>query len=104
MEISPQVHKLVAEYYRTLRENSYDEPDEEIEEIVVYGKDYCPYCHEAHILINKHPSGRYVEMDETFEAPEEHASDIKQAKSIPIVFQNSKYIGGLSDLKKVLKI
>ena len=68
--------------------------------ITVYGKSWCPYCRVAKQLLRK--KDKYINITKKKHAMLDKATH--GAKSIPMVFQGTKYIGGLSQLNEVLTL
>ena len=68
-------------------------------DIIIYTKDYCPYCVKAKQLltIKKHD---FKEYDVTHDADrlEEMLKKSGGAKTVPQIFINGKHIGGCDDL------
>lgn len=100
-----ELDKLIHTYYRALyRDPSlvYKKPRQDF--ITVYGKEYCPYCRKAHEVIHNHPNAMYIELEEGF-SPNSyaHMPHIEASNTIPIVFVNDEYIGGLDELQKILE-
>ena len=108
LEDLEELSKLVNIYYRALSRDptlEYKRPRPNIHEksISVYGKSYCPYCQKAHDLVKDRPDAIYIELEEGY-TPKSHAHTphIEQSKTIPIVFINDDYVGGLEELEKIL--
>ena len=69
-------------------------------DIVIYSKDYCPYCVAAKNLLTQKGVG-YEEIDLT-QNPELRDEMIKKAggrTTVPQIFIGSQHIGGFDDLK-----
>jgi glutaredoxin len=64
----------------------------------VYGKESCPYCHEATRLLKKH--GYEVVYLDVGERPEWRDPEWK---TVPQVFHGGIYIGGFGDLERYLE-
>jgi glutaredoxin 3 len=69
-------------------------------DILIYSKDYCPYCVAAKNLLTQKGVG-YEEIDLT-QNPELRDEMIKKAggrTTVPQIFIGSQHIGGFDDLK-----
>ena len=69
-------------------------------DILIYSKDYCPYCVAAKNLLTQKGVG-YDEIDLT-QKPELRDDMIKKAggrTTVPQIFIGSQHIGGFDDLK-----
>ena len=74
-------------------------------EYLVFGKVYCKYCTKAkHLLTSKDIKFLYLDLDEI----DISGKLLKKLKvytkmdTIPIIFNNSKLIGGYTDLERIL--
>lgn len=70
------------------------------EQIIVYSKDYCPYCTAAKNLLTQKGVG-YSEIDLT-QKPELRDEMIKKAggrTTVPQIFIGSTHVGGFDDMK-----
>lgn len=68
-------------------------------DIVIYTKDYCPYCHQAKALL-KAKGARFTEVD-IQKHPDRRDEMVKKAggrTTVPQVFIGSTHIGGCDDL------
>ena len=68
-------------------------------EIIIYSKDYCPYCVKAKKLFEI-KGKEYKEIDITHD-PETAIKMVEMAggrKTVPQIFINGKHIGGCDDL------
>ncbi|MEM9172494.1 MAG: glutaredoxin 3 [Pseudomonadota bacterium] len=67
--------------------------------VVLYTKDYCPYCHAAKALLdNKKVS--YTEFDVQFDAErlQEMLARSNGRKTVPQIFIGEQHIGGFDDM------
>ena len=70
--------------------------------ITVYGKQWCPYCREAKEIISTQGKGsKYIEISDKM--LRSLARKTKDAKTIPLTFEGKRYVGGLAELKTLLK-
>jgi glutaredoxin len=98
------LNELIRVYYDALHNTDYKKPRQNFHEkfVTVYGRNYCPYCQRAHALVENKPDAVYIELEEGFTARSEaHTPHIETAKTIPIVFINDDYLGGLDELTKL---
>lgn len=68
-------------------------------EIVVYTKDYCPYCHAAKELLRK-KGAAFTEVD-IQKHPDRRAEMIQKAggrTTVPQVFIGGRHVGGCDDI------
>lgn len=68
-------------------------------EIVVYTKDYCPYCHAAKELLRK-KGAAFTEVD-IQKHPDRRAEMIQKAggkTTVPQIFIGGKHVGGSDDI------
>jgi len=68
-------------------------------EIVVYTKDYCPYCHAAKDLLRK-KGAAFTEVD-IQKHPERRAEMIQKAggrSTVPQIFIGGTHVGGCDDI------
>lgn len=68
--------------------------------VVVYSKDYCPYCTAAKNLLTQKGAG-YTEIDLT-QKPELRDDMIKKANgrtTVPQIFVGQTHVGGFDDMK-----
>jgi glutaredoxin 3 len=68
-------------------------------EILIYTKDYCPYCHAAKALLTK-KGAAFTEVD-IQKHPERRAEMIEKAggrTSVPQIFIAGKHVGGSDDI------
>ena len=67
-------------------------------EIIVYTKDYCPYCHAAKDLLRK-KGAAFTEVD-IQKHPERRAEMIQKAggrSTVPQIFIGGRHVGGGDD-------
>jgi glutaredoxin 3 len=68
-------------------------------EIIVYTKDYCPYCHAAKDLLRK-KGAAFTEVD-IQKHPERRAEMIQKAggrSTVPQIFIGGRHVGGCDDI------
>ncbi|WP_296577618.1 glutaredoxin 3 [Phreatobacter sp.] len=68
-------------------------------EIVVYTKDYCPYCHAAKELLRK-KGAAFTEVD-IQKHPDRRAEMIQKAggrTTVPQIFIGGRHVGGCDDI------
>ncbi len=68
-------------------------------EIVVYTKDYCPYCHAAKDLLRK-KGAAFTEVD-IQKHPERRAEMIQKSggrSTVPQIFIGGTHVGGCDDI------
>lgn len=68
-------------------------------EIVVYTKDYCPYCHAAKELLRA-KGAAFTEID-ILKHPERRAEMVQKAggrTTVPQIFIGTRHVGGCDDL------
>lgn len=68
-------------------------------DILVYTKDYCPYCHAAKDLLRK-KGAAFVEVD-IQKFPERRAEMIAKAggrTTVPQIFIDGRHVGGCDDI------
>lgn len=70
---------------------------------ILWSKYYCPYCDQAHALlkskgyqIEERKIGNGYTREELFEA-------IPTARSVPQIFIEDAYVGGINELREYLK-
>lgn len=71
-------------------------------EVLVYTKDYCPYCDAAKNLLTQKGVG-YSEIDVTRD-PEQYKIMLERAaprRTVPQIFIGSKSVGGFDDIRKL---
>lgn len=70
----------------------------------VYGADWCPYCIKTkNLLVSKDVDFEYVDIDD-LKINKQDIIDLagNGHKTIPMIFNGKKFIGGYSDLHKIL--
>ena len=102
------LNELIHKYYLALHNqmDNYKKPRQNFHEkfVTVYGKDYCPFCQEAQKMVQDRPDAIYIELEEGFEPRSPaHVSHIKTSRTVPIVFINDDYLGGLDELTKLFE-
>lgn len=71
--------------------------------VVVYSKDYCPYCRMAkELLTAKNVAFTEIRVDQDA-AQLEKMIQMSQRRTVPQIFINDKPIGGYDDLAALLK-
>ena len=68
-------------------------------EIVIYTKDYCPYCHAAKSLLSA-KKATFTEID-LMATPDRRAEMLAKSggrTTVPQIFIGSKHVGGFDDL------
>lgn len=68
-------------------------------EIVIYTKDFCPYCHAAKALLTR-KGASFTEID-ILQHPERRAEMIAKSggrTTVPQIFIGSRHIGGSDDI------
>tara|TARA_B100000609_G_C16886922_1_gene267667 strand:+ start:170 stop:427 length:258 start_codon:yes stop_codon:yes gene_type:complete len=68
-------------------------------DVLIYTKDYCPYCHKAKALLDQLEQS-YTEID-LLEFPEKRDEMIEKADghtTVPQIFINDEHIGGCDEL------
>ena len=70
--------------------------------IVIYTKDYCPYCKKAKTLLDI-KKAKYTEIDVTNDAALQDEAKQKSGggSSVPQIFINDKHIGGCDDMYRL---
>jgi glutaredoxin 3 len=71
-------------------------------EVLIYTKDYCPYCDAAKNLLTQKGVG-YSEIDVTND-PEQYKIMLERAfprRTVPQIFIGSKGVGGFDDIRKL---
>lgn len=70
---------------------------------IIYRKSYCPFCHKAKNLLDKH-SIPYQEID-LENNPDVYKQLVERTgqKTVPYIYIDSVFIGGFDDLVKFLK-
>jgi glutaredoxin 3 len=87
----------------TITTNLYDTPQMATPntpaDIIIYSKDYCPYCVKAKQLLESKDL-KYLEIGITHddELREQMLAKSNGSKTVPQIFINNQHIGGFSDL------
>lgn len=78
--------------------------------VVVYGRSTCPYCIKTIEILKNHPKSLFVEIDTEPDKLFGKANlleilkaEIDGHSTVPIVFDNGKFIGGSSEAEKHFK-
>jgi glutaredoxin 3 len=73
-------------------------------DIIVYSKDYCPYCVRAKELL-KRKGQNFKEIDITHDEKLQQEMIAKSGgrRTVPQIFINSKHVGGCDDLHALEK-
>lgn len=67
-------------------------------EIIIYTKDYCPYCKRAKELLTK-KNQQFQEVDVTHDQTKQQEMIDKSGRmTVPQIFINGQHIGGCDDL------
>jgi glutaredoxin 3 len=67
-------------------------------DIIIYTKDYCPYCKKAKELLNS-KGAKFTEIDVTQDADKLKEMVVRSGlKTVPQIFINGQHIGGCDDL------
>lgn len=70
---------------------------------VIWSKDQCPYCDQAKLMFDM-KGIEYEEKKIGLNATkEELLAVVPSAKSVPQIFINEEYIGGITELREKLK-
>lgn len=68
----------------------------------IYSKPQCPQCDQAKMLLDlKGVQYKILTLGDDF-TREELLEKVPTARSFPIIFRGEEYVGGLTDLKKVI--
>lgn len=69
-------------------------------EIVIYTKDYCPYCVKAKTLLKRKGYENFKEIDITNDAnlQKEMLDKANGQRTVPQIFIGSTHVGGFDDL------
>lgn len=69
----------------------------------VYGADWCPYCHKAVEELKQYAS-QEVPIKSIHSIPEAYQMelDAQRHTTIPAIFENGRFVGGLAELRKEL--
>ena len=67
--------------------------------VVVYSKDYCPYCVKAkNLLTKKGVAFEEIDITNDLKKQEEMLAKAEGRRTVPQIFINDKSIGGYDDL------
>jgi glutaredoxin 3 len=67
-------------------------------DVVIYTKDYCPYCHKAKALLNK-KNVPFTERDVQGDAQGfDKMVALSGRRTVPQIFIGSRHVGGCDDL------
>ena len=69
-------------------------------DIIIYTKDYCPYCIKAKNLLKRKGYEQITEIDITQNEPLQKEMTLKSGgrKTVPQIFINATHVGGCDDL------
>lgn len=68
-------------------------------EVVIYTKDYCPYCTKAKQLLTiKKANFKEIDVTNSADLQQEMLSKSNGHKTVPQIHINGKFIGGCDDL------
>ncbi|MFN5351446.1 MAG: glutaredoxin 3 [Alphaproteobacteria bacterium] len=75
-------------------------------EIIIYSKDYCPYCTKAKRLFESKGISNFKEVDITYEEKLQQEMFFRSGgrKTVPQIFINGQHIGGCDDLYALDKL
>lgn len=69
-----------------------------MKKIVLYTKDYCPYCKKAAAIL-KRKKVEFTEVDVTNDQAEcDKIAEVSDCTTVPQLFVNGKFIGGHDDM------
>lgn len=74
------------------------------EEVIIYSKDWCPYCVRAKALLQQYGFNKIKEID--IEINEEMRNQMIQQSgrtTVPQIFIGDRYIGGFDDLALIVQ-
>lgn len=79
-------------------------------DFVVFGSDTCPYCLKAYSLLESNNiQYKYIDINGQILSKQDIFKDLylnrlipSSVKTIPIIFYKGRYIGGYTDLRKML--
>jgi glutaredoxin 3 len=90
-------HSFLTQKSSTFAENVLNE--DYMADIVIYTRDYCPYCHKAKALLTR-KGVKFTEID-LEKTPQKHSEMVQKAggrTSVPQIFINNQHIGGSDDI------
>ena len=69
-------------------------------EVIIYTKDYCPYCTRAKDLLKRKGVSEFTEIDITHDEALQQEMITKSGgrKTVPQIFIGSTHVGGFDDL------
>ncbi len=68
-------------------------------DIVIYSKDYCPYCVKAKALLTrKGAKFREIDITSSEQAQQEMLARANGRKTVPQIFIGTQHVGGCDDL------
>lgn len=68
-------------------------------DIVIYTKDYCPYCTKAKLLLQrKHAAFREIDITREEKLQQEMLAKSNGQKTVPQIFIGETHVGGCDDL------
>lgn len=69
-----------------------------MKKIIIYTKDYCPYCKMACSLL-KNSGAEYIEVDVTHDEDTfKKAKEKSGSRTVPQIFIEDEFLGGFDDL------
>ena len=71
-----------------------------MQNVIIYTKDYCPYCTKAKTLLERKGCTTYKEIDITHDAAlqQEMLAKANGKRTVPQIFIGSTHVGGFDDL------
>ncbi len=74
------------------------------DEVVIYSKNWCPYCVRAKELLSKYGFNNIKEIDIELQTDQRDIMIEKTGKiTVPQIFIGDQYVGGFDDLVALLK-
>lgn len=70
--------------------------------IFIASKSYCPYCHRAKDILNKHSAkATIIELDNVADGAsiQDYLQEVTGQRTVPNIFIDGKHIGGCSDIE-----
>lgn len=75
--------------------------DSNVPRVVIYTKDYCPFCSHAKTLLRS-KNVDFEEIDVTHDGRlQEEVQRLSGRRSVPQIFINGKSVGGFDDLRRL---
>lgn len=72
--------------------------------LTIYGRDGCPYCHNACVLADTNGIPmKYYDIIEYPDYKSHIPKDASEHKTVPVILWNGKFIGGKDELEKMIK-